>query len=59
MKDELCAACGLPLGYSAYETESGDLLHPDERCLAEYYGATLVVSDSILFEGVAHSAKAV
>jgi len=51
MKDELCAACGRPLGRMAYETPSGDLVHPDERCLAEYIGATLSVSDSILFSG--------
>lgn len=55
-KPELCAACGRPLGCMAYEAENGALLHPDERCLAEYYGATLVVSDSILFGGVTKSA---
>ena len=47
----VCAACGRPLGLMAYETPDGDLLHPDERCLAEYMGAILSVSDSILFSG--------
>lgn len=53
MKARLCAACGRPLGRMAYETPDGDLLHPDERCLAEYIGAVLSVSDSIIFQGVA------
>lgn len=53
----VCAACGRPLGRMAYEAPSGDLLHPDDRCLAGYIGATLSVSDSILFEeAVAKSA---
>ena len=47
----VCAACGRPLGRMAYEAPNGDLLHPDERCLAGYIGAVLSVSDSILFSG--------
>ena len=52
----VCASCGRPLGLMAYETADGALLHPDERCLAEYMGAVLSVSDSIIFREVSCSA---
>jgi len=52
LQDRRCAACGRPLGLMAYETPDGDLLHPDERCLAGYIGAVLSVSDSIIFREV-------
>jgi len=46
---KVCAACGRPLGRMMYETPTGDLLHPDEKCLAEYMGAILTISESVIF----------
>ena len=51
MTDRVCAACGRPLGLMAYETPDGGLLHPDERCLAEYMGAILTISEPVIFSG--------